>query len=58
MTVKAIGKFTEKPVSINMVLNSNKRGRRLEADKRGSDSEKKDSSGKSKQRALSCEERT
>lgn len=43
MTVKANGNFIEKPVSSNMVLNSNKRGRRLEADKRGGDSEKKDS---------------
>lgn len=58
MTVKAIGEFTEKPARINTVLNSNKRGRRLEADKRGGDSEKKHSSGKSKQRALSCAERT
>lgn len=58
MTVKAIGEFTEKPAHINTVLNSNKRGRRLEADKRGGDSEKKDSSGESKQRALSCAERT
>lgn len=59
MTVEATGKITEKkPVSINMVLNSNKRGRKLEADKRGSDSGKKDVSSKSKQRALSREGRT
>lgn len=41
-----------------MVLNSNKRGRKLEADKRGSDSGKKDVSSKSKQRALNREGRT
>jgi len=57
MTVKAIGKFAEKSVSINIGLNCNKRARRWEADKRGGDSEKNDSSGKSKQRTPSHEKR-
>lgn len=52
MTAKATDKFTERPVSIKVVLHSNKRGERLEADKRGGDSERKDSSSNSKQRAL------
>lgn len=55
MTAKATGK---RPVGINMLLHSNKRGKRLQADKRGSYSEKKGSSSKSKQKALSCEEGT